>query len=191
MTAHPLAPVIPFSGVPASKQRARPAAARRLPLARPVPVPSSAGAGGVGQRGHVVDRGRDAEGASDGCCVPKAVIVVRGEGEADADAVSPLARRAVRNAASWAGWWASSMTSVIAQRVSSAVRSSRASMEPRSAGGGWPPEVRELSAGAWPGRDRHTVAKRGIGHDAELHVHHVVGEAAAVEPCVAECGPGT
>ena len=40
MTAQPLAPVIPSSGVPASKQRARSAAARRLPLARPVPVPS-------------------------------------------------------------------------------------------------------------------------------------------------------
>ena len=40
MTAQPLAPVIPSSGVPASRQRARPAAARRLPLARPVPVPS-------------------------------------------------------------------------------------------------------------------------------------------------------
>ena len=40
MTAQPLAPVIPSSGVPASKQRARPAAARRLPLASPVPVPS-------------------------------------------------------------------------------------------------------------------------------------------------------
>ena len=40
MTAQPLAPVIPSSGVPASKQRARSAAARRLPLARPVPVSS-------------------------------------------------------------------------------------------------------------------------------------------------------
>ena len=40
MTAQPLAPVIPSSGVAASKQRARPAAARRLPLASPVPVPS-------------------------------------------------------------------------------------------------------------------------------------------------------
>ncbi len=41
MTARPLAPVIPSSGVPASRQRARPAAARRLPLASPVPVPSA------------------------------------------------------------------------------------------------------------------------------------------------------
>ncbi|HEY6495426.1 MAG TPA: AbrB/MazE/SpoVT family DNA-binding domain-containing protein [Trebonia sp.] len=41
MTVHPLAPVIPSSGLPASRQRARPAAARRLPLARPVPVPSA------------------------------------------------------------------------------------------------------------------------------------------------------
>jgi hypothetical protein len=62
---------------------------------------------------------------------------------------------------------------------------------PGSAGAVGRAEVRELSAGAWPGRDRHTVAQRGIGHDAELHVHHVVGEAAAVEPRVAECGPGT
>jgi hypothetical protein len=40
VTAQPLAPVIPSSGVTASRQRARPAAARRLPLASPVPVPS-------------------------------------------------------------------------------------------------------------------------------------------------------
>ena len=37
----PLAPVIPSSGVPASRQRSRSAAARRLPLASPVPVPSA------------------------------------------------------------------------------------------------------------------------------------------------------
>ena len=37
----PLAPVIPSSGVPASRQRVRSAAARRLPLASPVPVPSA------------------------------------------------------------------------------------------------------------------------------------------------------
>lgn len=43
-----------------------------------------AGAGGVGQRGQVVDRGRDAEGAPDGRGVPQAVMVVRGEGEPDA-----------------------------------------------------------------------------------------------------------
>ena len=41
MTTRPLAPVIPSSGVPASRQRARSAAARRLPLASPVPVPSA------------------------------------------------------------------------------------------------------------------------------------------------------
>jgi len=41
VTAQPLAPVIPSSGFPASRQRARSAAARRLPLARPVPVPSA------------------------------------------------------------------------------------------------------------------------------------------------------
>ena len=41
MTAQPLAPVIPSSGVPASRQRAKAAAARRLPLACPVPVPSA------------------------------------------------------------------------------------------------------------------------------------------------------
>lgn len=41
MTAQPLAPVIPSSGVPASRQRARSAAIRQLPLASPVPVPSA------------------------------------------------------------------------------------------------------------------------------------------------------
>jgi hypothetical protein len=41
VTALPLAPVIPSSGFPASRQRARSAAARRLPLASPVPVPSA------------------------------------------------------------------------------------------------------------------------------------------------------
>jgi len=40
MTAQPLAPVIPSSAVPAARQRARSAAGRRLPLARPAPVPS-------------------------------------------------------------------------------------------------------------------------------------------------------
>jgi hypothetical protein len=39
VTAQPLAPVIPSSGFPASRQRARSAAARRLPLAAPAPVP--------------------------------------------------------------------------------------------------------------------------------------------------------
>jgi hypothetical protein len=41
VTAQPLAPVIPSSAVPASRQRAGSAAARRLPLASPVPVPSA------------------------------------------------------------------------------------------------------------------------------------------------------
>ena len=41
MTAQPLAPVIPSSGALTSRQRARSAAARRLPLASPVPVPSA------------------------------------------------------------------------------------------------------------------------------------------------------
>jgi len=40
MTAQPMAPVIPSSGVMASWQRSRSAAARRLPLASPAPVPS-------------------------------------------------------------------------------------------------------------------------------------------------------
>jgi hypothetical protein len=39
VTAQPLAPVIPSSRAPASRQRARSAAARRLPLAAPAPVP--------------------------------------------------------------------------------------------------------------------------------------------------------
>ena len=41
MTVQPLAPVIPSSGVPASRSRARSAASRGLPLASPVPVPSA------------------------------------------------------------------------------------------------------------------------------------------------------
>ena len=41
MTAQPLAPVIPSSGIPASRRRATSAAIRRLPLASPVPVPSA------------------------------------------------------------------------------------------------------------------------------------------------------
>src|ERR1700722_4265603 len=40
MTAPPLAPVIPSSAVPASRQRATSAAGRPLPLARPMPAPS-------------------------------------------------------------------------------------------------------------------------------------------------------
>ena len=41
MTAQPLAPVIPSSGVQAFRERSRSAAARRLPLASPVPVQSA------------------------------------------------------------------------------------------------------------------------------------------------------
>ena len=41
MTVKPPAPVTPSSGVAASRQRLSPAAARRLPLASPVPVPSA------------------------------------------------------------------------------------------------------------------------------------------------------
>jgi hypothetical protein len=48
VTAQPLAPVIPSSGVPASRQRTRAASARRLPLASPVPVPSVPGDGVYG-----------------------------------------------------------------------------------------------------------------------------------------------
>jgi hypothetical protein len=40
MTAPPLAPVIPSSGSSSACKRARPAAARQLPLARPEPAPS-------------------------------------------------------------------------------------------------------------------------------------------------------
>lgn len=43
MTAQPLTPVIPSPGLPASRQRARLAAARRLPMASPPPVPSAPG----------------------------------------------------------------------------------------------------------------------------------------------------
>src|ERR1700752_3068557 len=43
MTAQPLAPVIPSSGIPAARRRARSAAARRLPLASLVPAPSAPG----------------------------------------------------------------------------------------------------------------------------------------------------
>jgi hypothetical protein len=41
VTAQPLTPVIPSSGFPASRQRVSSAAARRLPLACPAPVPSA------------------------------------------------------------------------------------------------------------------------------------------------------
>jgi len=41
VTAQPLAPVIPSSGITTARQRARSATGRPLPLARPVPVPSA------------------------------------------------------------------------------------------------------------------------------------------------------
>jgi bifunctional DNA-binding transcriptional regulator/antitoxin component of YhaV-PrlF toxin-antitoxin module len=41
VSAQPVAPVIPSSGVPESRQSARSAAARRLPLASPMPVQSA------------------------------------------------------------------------------------------------------------------------------------------------------
>jgi hypothetical protein len=41
VTAQPLAPVIPSSGITTARQRARSATSRPLPLARPVPVPSA------------------------------------------------------------------------------------------------------------------------------------------------------
>ena len=63
MTAQPLAPVIPSSAVPAGRQRARAAGSRRLPLARPEPVPSALGdvAYGIGRidaSGRIADRAR-------------------------------------------------------------------------------------------------------------------------------------
>ena len=62
MTARPLAPVIPSSAVPAARQRARSAAGRRLPLARPVPVPSLPQdviyrTGRIDSSGRVADQG--------------------------------------------------------------------------------------------------------------------------------------
>ena len=61
MTAQPLAPVIPSSGVPAARQRARSAAGRPLPLARPEPVPSAPedvvyGIGRIDASGRIADR---------------------------------------------------------------------------------------------------------------------------------------
>ncbi len=61
MTAQPLAPVIPSSAVPAARQRARSAAGRPLPLARPVPVPSAPedvvyGIGRIDASGRIADR---------------------------------------------------------------------------------------------------------------------------------------
>jgi hypothetical protein len=62
MTARPLAPVIPSSAVLAARQRARSAARRRLPLARPVPVPSLPQdviyrTGRIDSSGRVADQG--------------------------------------------------------------------------------------------------------------------------------------
>ena len=61
MTARPLAPVIPSSAVPAARQRARSAAGRPLPLARPAPVPSLPedvvyGIGRIDASGRIADR---------------------------------------------------------------------------------------------------------------------------------------
>jgi hypothetical protein len=61
VTVQPLAPVIPSSGVPAARQRARSAAGRPLPLARPEPVPSAPagvvyGIGRINASGRIADR---------------------------------------------------------------------------------------------------------------------------------------
>ena len=61
MTAQPLAPVIPSSGVSTARQRARSAAARPLPLARPVSVPPAPrdvvyGIGRIDASGRIADR---------------------------------------------------------------------------------------------------------------------------------------
>ena len=61
MTAPPLAPVIPSSAVQTSRQRARSAAGRPLPLARPVPVPPTPadvvyGIGRIDASGRIADR---------------------------------------------------------------------------------------------------------------------------------------
>jgi hypothetical protein len=61
MTAQPFAPVIPSSAVPAGRQRARSAAGRPLPLARPVPAPSLPehvvyGIGRIDASGRIADR---------------------------------------------------------------------------------------------------------------------------------------
>ena len=60
MTALPLAPVIPSSGVPAARQRAR-SAGRPLPLARPAAVPQVPedvvyGIGRIDASGRIADR---------------------------------------------------------------------------------------------------------------------------------------
>ncbi len=61
MTAQPLTPVIPSSGVSATRQRARSAAGRPLPLARPEPVPPAPadviyGIGRIDASGRISDR---------------------------------------------------------------------------------------------------------------------------------------
>ena len=61
MTAHPLAPVIPSSAVQAVRQRARSAAGRPLPLARPAAVPAAPssvvyGIGRIDASGRIADR---------------------------------------------------------------------------------------------------------------------------------------
>jgi hypothetical protein len=61
MTAQPLAPVIPSSGASAARQRARSAAARPMPLARSVPVPSAPsdvvyGIGRIDASGRIADQ---------------------------------------------------------------------------------------------------------------------------------------
>ena len=61
MTAQPLAPVIPPSGVSTVRQPGRSAAGRPLPLARPEPVPSAPedtvyGIGRVDASGRIADR---------------------------------------------------------------------------------------------------------------------------------------
>jgi hypothetical protein len=61
VTARPLAPVIPSSGVSAARQRARPAAGRPMPLACPEPVPSAPedvvyGIGRIDASGRIADR---------------------------------------------------------------------------------------------------------------------------------------
>ena len=61
MTAQPLAPVIPSSAVPAARRRARPAAGRPLPLARPVrSVPQDVvyGIGRIDSSGRICRPGR-------------------------------------------------------------------------------------------------------------------------------------
>jgi hypothetical protein len=61
VTAQPLAPVIPSSAVQASRQRARSAAGRPLPLARPAHVPPAPadvvyGIGRIDASGRIADR---------------------------------------------------------------------------------------------------------------------------------------